>query len=455
MNFLQNRMLTYVRITIGTDSKLFKVPNNNVVSDKVIGSLIDDDKVMVVTGIFKYIDITTIFKDGDTAFGDAKIKTAINNTVDHITEIVGKTNTQIQYLAILFVIASILRSQWKVELIARFETITFSELTDDAATSEKITVTVTSTLGNYQKQILVSTALATVLIGVVVYCRRNTNTKTTVSDNHKPITKKEICIHNKINMNTSEEMKNVSPKYIESVKNVISSGLGNLKDTSQETRNTFNSSQKSRVDEMNPVQPRVSKRGIPRGVPRLLTRGIRNIKCVVIGDPAVGKTSKLIKYTTNVFPTNEEHLLDVGNHNTNIMVDGNPINLGIWDSFGHEAYDRLRPLSYQQTDIFLICFSITSPRSFENVRTKWQPEIEKHAPGVPFILVGTKSDLRDDLATIKYLRNRRLSPVSTADGQGAAYELKAHKYMECSALTSDGLNALFDDTIRYVIGRSR
>jgi GTPase SAR1 family protein len=43
---------------------------------------------------------------------------------------------------------------------------------------------------------------------------------------------------------------------------------------------------------------------------------------------------------------------------------------------------RLRPLSYPQTDIFLVCFSLVSPPSFENVRTKWFPEVAHHAPGV-------------------------------------------------------------------------
>ena len=52
------------------------------------------------------------------------------------------------------------------------------------------------------------------------------------------------------------------------------------------------------------------------------------------------------------------------------MVDGKTISLGLWDTAGQEDYDRLRPLSYPQTDVFLICFSLVSPPSFENVKTK-------------------------------------------------------------------------------------
>jgi len=52
------------------------------------------------------------------------------------------------------------------------------------------------------------------------------------------------------------------------------------------------------------------------------------------------------------------------------MVDGRPISLGLWDTAGQEDYDRLRPLSYPQTDVFLICFSIVSPPSFDNVKAK-------------------------------------------------------------------------------------
>lgn len=61
------------------------------------------------------------------------------------------------------------------------------------------------------------------------------------------------------------------------------------------------------------------------------------------------------------------------------MVDGKPISLGLWDTAGQEDYDRLRPLSYPQTDVFLICFSIVSPPSFDNVKAKVGPHHAKRS----------------------------------------------------------------------------
>jgi len=133
------------------------------------------------------------------------------------------------------------------------------------------------------------------------------------------------------------------------------------------------------------------------------------------------------------------------------MVDGKPINLGLWDTAGQEDYDRLRPLSYPQTDVFLMCFSIISPPSFENISQKWYPEIAHHCPNVPIILVGTKLDLRSDTETVSRLREKGLSPIQFEHGMQKAKEINAIKYLECSALNQTGLKAVFDESIRAVI----
>ncbi|OXB77489.1 UNVERIFIED_CONTAM: hypothetical protein H355_015781 [Colinus virginianus] len=111
------------------------------------------------------------------------------------------------------------------------------------------------------------------------------------------------------------------------------------------------------------------------------------------------------------------------NYSANVMVDSKPVNLGLWDTAGQEDYDRLRPLSYPQTDVFLICFSLVSPASYENVRAKWFPEVRHHCPSTPIILVGTKLDLRDDKDTIEKLKEKKLSPITYPQGLALAKEI--------------------------------
>jgi len=181
---------------------------------------------------------------------------------------------------------------------------------------------------------------------------------------------------------------------------------------------------------------------------------MQNIKCVIVGDGAVGKTCLLISYTTNAFPG--EYIPTVfDNYSANVMVDGRPVNLGLWDTAGQEDYDRLRPLSYPQTDVFLVAFSIISPHSFDNVKSKWWPEIQHHAPGVPIILCGTKSDLRNDASMIQQLSAKGMNIIEQQKAQERAEEIGAVKYMECSALTQEGLKNVFDEAIRAALNKPK
>ncbi|XP_048626340.1 rac-like GTP-binding protein ARAC10 isoform X2 [Brassica napus] len=196
------------------------------------------------------------------------------------------------------------------------------------------------------------------------------------------------------------------------------------------------------------------------------------IKCVTVGDGAVGKTCMLICYTSNKFPT--DYIPTVfDNFSANVVVEGTTVNLGLWDTAGQEDYNRLRPLSYRGADVFVLSFSLVSRASYENVFKKWIPELQHFAPGVPLVLVGTKLgkklsnilpniqiylhmilttfylDLREDR---HYLADHPgLSPVTTAQGEELRKLIGATYYIECSSKTQQNVKAVFDSAIKEVI----
>ncbi|KAF7119425.1 hypothetical protein RHSIM_Rhsim13G0182000 [Rhododendron simsii] len=140
----------------------------------------------------------------------------------------------------------------------------------------------------------------------------------------------------------------------------------------------------------------------------------RFIKCVTVGDGAVGKTCMLISYTSNTFPTDYVPTV-FDNFSANVAVGGSVVNLGLWDTAGQEDYNRLRPLSYRGADVFLLAFSLISKASYENIYKKWIPELRHYAAAVPIVLVGTKLDLREDK---QYLRDHpNATPITRAQGE--------------------------------------
>ncbi|KAJ7631323.1 P-loop containing nucleoside triphosphate hydrolase protein [Mycena polygramma] len=169
-------------------------------------------------------------------------------------------------------------------------------------------------------------------------------------------------------------------------------------------------------------------------------------KLVVVGDIAVGKTCLLISRTTNKFPDFVPTVFD--NWAVTVMVDKKPYSLGFWDTCAKEEHDRLRPLTYPQTDVFLVCFDVTSPPSFASVKTKWFPEVHFHCPHVPCLLVGTQIDLRDDAQMVEKLAGKgQQQSVTAAQGERLAREMGAVRYVECSARTHEGVKSVFDEAV--------
>ncbi|ELK27243.1 Rho-related GTP-binding protein RhoJ [Myotis davidii] len=138
------------------------------------------------------------------------------------------------------------------------------------------------------------------------------------------------------------------------------------------------------------------------------------LKCVVVGDGAVGKTCLLMSYANDAFP--EEYVPTVFDHYAVTVTVGDKQHLlGLYDTAGQEDYNQLRPLSYPNTDVFLICFSVI--------------------------------DLRDDPKTLARLLYMKEKPLTYEHGVKLAKAIGAQCYLECSALTQKGLKAVFDEAI--------
>ena len=181
---------------------------------------------------------------------------------------------------------------------------------------------------------------------------------------------------------------------------------------------------------------------------------MKQIKCVVVGDESVGKTSLLKSYASHKFC--QEHTPTVfDNYLVDVMVNGEKYHLGLFDTPSHENYDKLRPMSYNQANVILICYSVVKPSSFKSITEKWVPEIHFFAARTPFFLVGTQTDLRNDLhADINSSNVKKVAQnfVSKKEGKKLAKELAKYGscigHVECSALTQQGLKTVFDEAIR-------
>ena len=177
-------------------------------------------------------------------------------------------------------------------------------------------------------------------------------------------------------------------------------------------------------------------------------------KLVIVGDGACGKTCLLIVFSKDQFP--EVYVPTVfENYVADIEVDNKKVELALWDTAGQEDYDRLRPLSYPDTDVILMCFAIDSPDSLENIPEKWIPEIKHFCPNIPVILVGNKKDLRNDEMAIQDLGKKSQKPVTAEEGRSMAEKINAFEYIECSSKTKEGVNEVFSTATRASLRKKK
>ncbi|OMH85978.1 GTP-binding protein rho1 [Zancudomyces culisetae] len=177
-------------------------------------------------------------------------------------------------------------------------------------------------------------------------------------------------------------------------------------------------------------------------------------KVVIVGDGACGKTCLLLVFREGEFPIAYKYVPTVfENWVADMKVDGRPLELELWDTAGQEDYDRLRYLSYPESNAVLICFSVDSPDSLENVEEKWINEVIHYAPGVAIVLVALKTDLRNDESTISELAQHNQRPLTTEEGKAVAKRIGASLYLECSAKEKIGVAEVFYHTARICLSK--
>ncbi|CAF9928634.1 MAG: hypothetical protein GOMPHAMPRED_005187 [Gomphillus americanus] len=178
-------------------------------------------------------------------------------------------------------------------------------------------------------------------------------------------------------------------------------------------------------------------------------------KLVLLGDGACGKTSLLNVFTRGYFPTVYEPTV-FENYVHDIFVDNVHIELSLWDTAGQEEFDRLRSLSYDDTHTIMLCFSVDSQQSLENVESKWVGEITDNCPGVKLVLVALKCDLREKHADDPE-EEETTTPglektfIDYDTGLAVAKRIQALRYLECSAKRNRGVNEAFTEAARVAL----
>ncbi|KAI8370964.1 rho3 protein [Blakeslea trispora] len=163
-------------------------------------------------------------------------------------------------------------------------------------------------------------------------------------------------------------------------------------------------------------------------------------KLVVCGDGATGKTSLLSVFTRDYFPDVYEPTV-FENYVQEMTIEGQTVELSLWDTAGQEEFDRIRLLSYENTHVYLLCFSVENRDSFENIPDKWLDEVTDQGTLAKIVLVALKCDLRQE----------KSDAVSYEEGLEMARNINAVRYLECSAKHNRGVKECFQETAKVAL----
>ncbi|KAF7487997.1 Rho-related GTP-binding protein RhoU [Sarcoptes scabiei] len=228
-----------------------------------------------------------------------------------------------------------------------------------------------------------------------------------------------------------------------------SSSLNTIDPNTNLTSYSNNNNHKNRIQ-----NEKIKQINQERSSAEISMKKMKRLKCVLIGNDRIGKTSLIVSYTTNGYPSDYIPTA-FDTYSVLVTIDNKPCQLQLCDTAGQDDFDSIRPLCYQNADVFLVLFSVVSPRSFRNVRQKWLPEIRRTMKDrikskqsmPPFILIGTQCDLRHDVKVLIELNSIGEEPISSDRAESLSKKLGAIGYIECSALTQKNLKEVFDTVI--------
>ena len=156
-------------------------------------------------------------------------------------------------------------------------------------------------------------------------------------------------------------------------------------------------------------------------------------KVVAVGDSYSGKTCMLYTYVNATYPYDKLHaLLD-----RYVKDLSSSLTLELVDTAGCHKYETLRPLSYVNTNVFLLCYDVSRREDFSKLEASWIPELRHHCPNVPIILTATKIDLWETEENC----------VTTEEGEALAAKTRSH-YAEISSLKGIGVDELIGKAVQ-------
>eukprot|EP01100_Stratorugosa_tubuloviscum_P004173 TRINITY_DN2038_c2_g1_i2.p1 TRINITY_DN2038_c2_g1~~TRINITY_DN2038_c2_g1_i2.p1 ORF type:complete len:179 (-),score=64.97 TRINITY_DN2038_c2_g1_i2:99-635(-) len=162
--------------------------------------------------------------------------------------------------------------------------------------------------------------------------------------------------------------------------------------------------------------------------------------CVTLIGGCAGKTSLIMRYLTDTFP--EDYIPSVIELvSKNFEIDNKNIEFTFWDTIGGDDCNlriMTRVYCYERSDLILLCCSVDKKEQFEEIETFWLPELKQFAKLIPFIIVGTRCDLR----------NNEPNSISKFEALEIANKLNTI-YTECSSLKGEGLTKLLKKVVKF------